>query len=141
MATDKVLVYLYLPLLVPDRRNWKSALYAQLQLDPIWEEDEVTQNAACLEQAPFLLAEFLLSLKRSFRLLKRSAAKIQSPLRVGHKHNYCSAQPKAIKAFVYRGQRKVGMSREDQPADGGQLYGSWNKSPIRSVHYTHLRVP
>lgn len=28
MVTDKVLVYLYLPLRVPDRRNWKSALYA-----------------------------------------------------------------------------------------------------------------
>lgn len=55
MATDKVLVYLYLPLLVPDRRNWKSALYVQLQLDQSWEEDEVTKNAAPFEQAPLLL--------------------------------------------------------------------------------------
>lgn len=53
MAIDKVLVYLYLPLLVPDRRNWKSALYAQLQLDPSWEEDEVTKKAACLEMGFF----------------------------------------------------------------------------------------
>lgn len=63
MAVVEVLVYLYLPLWVPDRRNWKSALHTQLQLDSSWEEDEVTKNAACLGTGSLFLTGFLLRLQ------------------------------------------------------------------------------
>lgn len=80
MAADEVLVYLYLPLWVPDRRNWKSALYTQLQLDSSWEEDEVTKNVACLGIGSLFLTRFLLSLQDLFSQVVSWAAANMQPL-------------------------------------------------------------
>lgn len=124
MAADEVLAYLYLPLWVPDRRNWKSALYTQLQLDWSWEEDEVTKNAACLGIGSLFLTGFLLSPTGSLQPSRwlgccSNAATVKEG---GQNSNHCSAQPKAVKTFLHRGQRKEGMSG-DSAIDGGQLCG------------------
>jgi hypothetical protein len=130
---------------VPDRRNWKSALYAQLQLDPSWEKDEVTKNAACFGMGFFFCSHSLLiSLKDLFSQVETfSCLLLKDTTSKKHDQKGKTAalpNPKQLRPLSQCSHKKVRMPSTEQPIVGGQLYGSWENSLIKSVNYTQLRI-